>query len=176
MELNVVKDIIVPILIGLLSSFLFLLLASRVRPHLDISPHIAKMPPEGCVRPQIGYAVKVVNSSRRSATEIRARLALVQKLEVGGGLINQTDDFLLVKNEVFELPGWNAKRTEDSAFRFITYDDIEPNWKGSNYIEFSISAKDSLSGFSRVYSRQYYLKRDVMKDGTFEIGESMRIA
>ena len=175
MELNVVKDIIVPIVIGLLSSFLFLLLASRVRPHLEISPHIARMPPEGCIRPQIGYAVKVVNKSRRSATEIKARLALVRKLEVADGLINQTDDFLLVKDFVFELPGWNARQAEDSAFRFITYNDIESEWTGSNYMEFSISAKDSLTGFSKVFSKSYYLKRDVIKDGTFEIGSGMRI-
>jgi hypothetical protein len=172
MEINFVKDIVVPILIGVLSSALFLFLASRVKPRLRISPHIASMPHAGGCGP--GYGVKVVNLSRRSATELKARLALVRKIAVAGGLINKTEDFFLEKDSVFELPGM-SENLEDSAFRFITTNDIENDWASPNYILFSVSAKDSLTGFSKVFSQSYVLKRDVLKAGEFEIGHSMRI-
>ena len=86
MELHTVKDVVVPIVIGALSLVLFLLLASRVPPRLVISPHIAKMPPSGCIRPAVGYEVKVVNRSRCPATEVRARLALLREFSVPDGL------------------------------------------------------------------------------------------
>lgn len=173
MEMNFVRDIVVRILIGIFSSALFLFLASRVKPRLRISPQIEKMPPVGGCGP--GYAVKVVNLSSRTATELKARLALVRKIAVAGGLIKKTEDFWLEKDSVFELPAM-SNDLEDSAFRFITTNDIEHDWASPNYILFSGSAKDSLTGFSKVFSQSYVLKRDVLKDGEFETGHSMRIA
>lgn len=174
MDINLIKDVVIPIAIGVLSSVLFLLLASRVRPRIVISDHIAKMPPDGCVRSLEGYAIKVVNHSRRSATEVHARLALVRKLTVAGGQINQTDEFLLVKDTLFELPG-KSRDPENSAFRFITYQDIESQWTATTYMLFTISAKDALTGFGRVYSKEYYLPRDALRAGTFAVGHSMEI-
>jgi len=174
MELNLVKDVIVPILIGVLASFVFLLLASRLRPSIEISREIAKVPPGGCGPSTGGYAIKVVNKSKRSAVEVRARLALAQKILVPGGWINASTDYFLMKDSLFDLPG-QGRDPEDSAFRFFTHQDIETRWEGENYILFSLVAKDSLSGFGRTISRMYDVKRDKLKGGVFEVGNSMRI-
>lgn len=174
-ELNILKDVIVPIIIGVVSSVLFLALASHVKPRLVISKHIARLPEEACRDLGGGYAVKVVNNSKRSATEVKARLTLVRRVNVKGGQINRTDDFPLVKDWIFELPAFDKKKAEDSAFRFITREDIEALWIGDNYILFSVSAKDSLTGFGKVFSCSYYHKKSELIQGEFAIGHSMEI-
>jgi hypothetical protein len=175
MELNILKDVIVPIIIGVLSSVVFLFLASHVKPRLVISEHIARVSGDASRCMGGGYAVKVVNKSKRSATEVKARLALVRKFNVQGGQINRTDDFPLIKDWIFELPARNKKEPEDSAFRFITHENIELDWIGDNYILFSVYAKDSLTGFGKVFTRPYYLKEGILKGGEFAIGHSMEI-
>jgi hypothetical protein len=175
LDLNLAKDVLVPIAIGVLSSFVFLLLASRLRPSIDISREIAKMPVGGCGPSAGGYAIKVVNKSKRTAIEVRARLALTEPTVVPGGSINATTDYVLEKDSLFELPG-QGREAEDSAFRFITYQDIEASWHdGKSYILFSLVAKDSLSGFGKAITRKYEVKRDKLKSGVFEVGSSMRI-
>lgn len=174
-HLNLAKDVLIPIAIGVLSSFLFLLLASRLRPSINISREIAKMPVGGCGPSTGGYAVKVVNKSRRAAIEIRARLALAVPAIVPGGMITATTDYILDKDSLFELPG-QGKEAEDSAFRFITYQDIEAGWlPGGTYIQFSLVAKDSLSGFGKAFTKKYEVKSDKLKNGIFEVGNSMRV-
>lgn len=175
LDLNPVKDVIVPILIGVLSSFLFLLLASRLRPSIDVSREIAKMPAGGCGPSSEGYAIKIVNRSRRAAIEVKARLALAELAVVPGGLIAAATDYALVRDSLFELPG-QGKEPEASAFRFITYQDIEAGWvDGRTYIVFTLVAKDSLSGFGRAITKRYEIKRDKLKSGVFEFGRSMLI-
>src|ERR1700756_3857621 len=101
-DLNVTKDAIVPIIIGVLSSAIFLFLASRVVPRLEISPKIAKVPLTAAVCSNC-YLVKVVNKSKWPATEIRARLAIVHTGNVPGGPIHESRDFY-PKYCPFELP------------------------------------------------------------------------
>jgi len=174
-HLDLAKDVLIPIAIGVLSSFLFILLLSRLRPSIDISREIAKMPVGGCGPSAGGYAIKVVNKSKRAAIEIRARLALAVPAVVPGGIITATTDYVLEKDSLFELPG-QGKEAEDSAFRFITYQNIEADWlPGRAYIQFSLVAKDSLSGFGRAITKKYEVKSDKLRDGVFEVGNSMRI-
>jgi hypothetical protein len=177
MDLHVVKDIVVPIIIGVLSSVCFLLLISRLRPRLEISKQIAHIPAHAQGSLPGSYIIKVINKSKRSATEIRGRLAIVQKVNVAGGQINQSTDFTLLTCP-FELPGkkrGTPAQLEESAFRFATNDNIETNWTGNNFISFSVVAKDSLTGFGKVFTEGYYAPAGALKTGEFEIGHSMEI-
>jgi hypothetical protein len=53
------------------------------------------------------------------------------------------------RRELFELPG-KGKDAEDSAFRFVTHDDLELNWDDDHYVVFTLNAKHALRGFGKV--------------------------
>jgi hypothetical protein len=175
-EIQVLQLVIVPILIGLLTSLLFLLLIRRVRPNIQISENIAKVESKKHLG-KYGYVVKILNKSKRSAVDIKVRFAIVQEKIVPDGIINRTTDFELEKDSEFEILGFNKKEPEASAFRFLTYDDLEAKCDDDNtYLLFVVYAKDSLTGFGKVFTQKYYKKRVHLKDGSFKVGTSMEIA
>ena len=173
-----VELVIAPLLTGLLASFFFLILASRFKPKFKISKQIAKMPPSAfspcSPGPCTGYAIKVLNISRASAIEIEGRISLVSQSHVKGGFIGASADFALWKSELFELPG-KGEDAEDSAFRFVTHDDIEVNWDDDHYVVFTLYAKHALTGFGKVFRQVYDFRTDSVKRGVFDRGESMEI-
>lgn len=172
MDINIIKDIIVPIIIGVLASVCFLLLISRVKPRLEISKYIAYTHPNAQACLPGSYVIKVINRSKRPATELRARLAIVQKQNVTGGQINQSTEFELLTCP-FELAGKKGgtpAQLEESAFRFATNQNTETNWTGNNFISFSVHAKDSLTGFGKVFPKEYYSRAGALREGEFEMG------
>jgi hypothetical protein len=175
-EIQVLLLVVIPILIGLFTSLLFLFLISCVRPNIQISENIAKVESKKYLG-KYGYVVKILNKSKRSAVEIKVRLAIVQEKIVPDGIIMRTTDFELEKDSEFEIPGFNKKEAEASAFRFLTYDDIEAKWDDDKtYLLFVVYAKDSLTGFGKVFTQKYYKKRVHLKDGSFKVGVSMEVA
>lgn len=175
-EIQVLQLAIVPVLIGLLTSLLFLLLISRVRPSIQISENIAKVESKKHLG-KYGYVVKILNKSKRSTVDVKVRFAIVQEKIVPDGIIMQTTDFQLEKDSEFEIPGFNEKEPEASAFRFLTYDDIEAKWDDDKvFLVFVVYAKDSLSGFGKVFTQKYYRKQVHLKDGSFKVGTSMEIS
>lgn len=168
--------IIVPILIGLLTSLLFLLLLSWIRPNIQISDKIAKVKSKKHSG-RYAYVVKIINKSRRGAVDVKVRFALAQEKIVPDGSIMRTSDFMLEKDSQFEMSGFNKNEPEASAFRFVTYDDIEIDWNDNKtFLTFIVYAKDSFTGFGRVFTQKYNLKEKTLIEGSFKIGISMEIA
>ena len=174
--IQLLQLVVVPIFIGLLTSLLFLLLISRIRPNIQISANIAKVVSKKHLG-KYGYVVKIINKSKRAVVDVKVRFAIVQEKIVPDGLIMRTSDFVLEKDSEFEIPGVDKKEPEASAFRFITYDDIETKWNDEKtFLLFVVYAKDSLTGIGKVFTQRYYLKRVALKDGSFKVGASMEIA
>jgi hypothetical protein len=172
----VIQLVVAPIITGLFTSLLFLLLISRILPNIQISSNIAKVKSKKYVG-KYAYVVKIINKSKRAIVDIKVRFAIVQEKIVPDGLIMRTTDFDLEKDSEFELPGFDKNEPEASAFRFVTYDDIETKWDDDKtFLLFTVYAKDSLTGFGKVFTQKYYLKRVTLKEGSFKVGESMEIA
>ena len=88
----------------------------------------------------------------------------------------RTSDLALERDSLFEVPGFRKSEPEARAFRFVTYEDLDSKWKDEeSYFLFVIFAKDSLTSFGKVFSREYYLKRESLKEGTFRKGSLMDI-
>src|SRR5215469_18432682 len=83
-----VELLVAPLFSGLLTSRIFLLLVSRFKPSLKISAKIARMPARnsGGGGSCGGYAIKVVNSSKRSALELARGCRLAQRSKWWGAL------------------------------------------------------------------------------------------
>jgi hypothetical protein len=173
--LQTLQLVFVPILIGLLTSFWFLIIISRFRPNIHISTNIAKVP-SVIHSGKFAYVIKIVNKSRRAAVDVKVRFASVQEKSVPDGLIMKTTDFKVEKDSEFEIPGFDKKDPEASAFRFVTYDDIEKEWSDDKaFLMFVVYAKDSLTGVGKVFTQKYFLKRTALKEGSFKVGASMEI-
>jgi hypothetical protein len=176
---------IAPIITGLFTSLIFLLLLSLAKPKLEISPKIAKLADHDYPEKITGdngniYIVKVINKSRFSANHIEARLTLVTQIGIQGGYTSVTRDFELDKPSLFELPGYKSKEPEKSVFRFITAKDLEGirGWEQTNStnVIFQISAKHSLTGFDKTITKIYYRPQNDMRQGMFGYGSSMDIS
>jgi len=171
----IIEFVIIPIITGLFTSLLFLSLLSRIRPQIEISENIARVKSKKYPGKH-AYVIKVVNKSKRAAIDVQARFAYVKDKIVPDGTIKRITDFKLEKDTQFEIPGFDKNEPDASNFRFLTYDDIEEQWdNGKAFMLFVLYAKDSFTGFGKVVSRRYYLKRVNLKDGTFKIGPSADI-
>lgn len=173
------NDYILAIIIGILSSFLasiiFLLFLTRVRPNIVISDKIAKS--ISSKTNNTVYIIKVVNKTGRSIIDIKAELHLINLVIMPGGILKNTQKITLKNSELMEIAKIDLKDKEADLgdYRFITYEDIEEIWDNNKFLRFKISAKDSLSGFSRVFTKNYHVKRNSIKEGKFEVGNSLEI-
>jgi hypothetical protein len=68
-------------------------------------------------------------------------------------------------------------KTAAYAYRFRSYDALDDLWShdAQSYLRFRVQATHSVSGFSRVFRKDYYTKRNSVIDGEFDFGDSMKI-
>ncbi len=81
-------------------------------------------------------------------------------------------------NEVFILKKYDLKdKNANYTRQFVCHEDIDELWKDDRhkFICFRLLATDSLTGFSKVFEREYRLKRNSIKEGTYESGDSFKI-
>ncbi len=71
----------------------------------------------------------------------------------------------------------NAKGSKYNRVTFRTFEDLDSIWSDDNnsYLRFRISANHELSGLGKVFTQCYDLKKESIKEGTFEFGNSFRI-
>ena len=96
---------------------------------------------------------------------------------MSGGIIRNTNKIALKTSEIMEISKFDLKdEMANYAYRFIVNENIEKIWENSNsFLRFKISAKDSLSGFSRVFTKNYHTKINSIQEGKFEAGNTLEI-
>ena len=165
---------VVALLTGVMSSALFLFVASRIKPNIMVSEHISCF--KSTKSSGVGYAIKVINKTKWPAIEIKARLERATKKKLSNGEITRTHSIVMEKSEKFELPGFKKRVPEESAFRFVTYEDLQNILsRTDSYVVFTVHAKHSLTGFGKVIKREYLGNRNVIRRGSFKAGLSMDI-
>jgi hypothetical protein len=171
---NYIIAIIIGVLSSIVASLIFLLFLSSVKPKIIISEQIAKSKSS---KGELVYKIKVINKTRRPIMDIRASLHIVTLTVIPGGSLRETKEILLKRSEIMGLEKFDKKDKEGNyAFNFLTYEDIENIWDDTHsYLRFRIYAIDSLSRFGKVFIKDYYTKRNVIKGGEFEAGESLKV-
>lgn len=161
------------VLIGVASSFvascLFLFLLYYIRPKIEIAENIAK---DVDVNGSSFYVIKVINRARRAAVDVRAELRLMTYKNVDNGHVFVTHRIKLTQPEIFSISRYK-KGKKGFGYRFSTYEDLSEKWPNdsSSYLSFKIYAKDSLTGFGKVFSRQFRTKNKNIVAGKFSSGE-----
>ncbi len=171
--MQLLANIVVGVLSGLLSSALFFFLLRRLRPHIEISPSIAK----SCQGGYIYYDFKIINRSKRSAINIQAYLVLATQTNVEGGPIYKTRGIDFTNHSFFELGPFSATDSDAYyALRVTTVQDIDNMWVGEeSHLRLRIMATDAESGFSRAFMHDFRVKRNSIKSGQHEFGSSLRV-
>lgn len=159
---------------SLIASILIIWFMYSQRPHLIISNKIAKTSYQG----KTVYAIKVINRGKRDVVSIRADLVMYEPKIVQGGESYNILEIPLERNDIFQLPPLGHKKSRPTGiFEFITYKDIEAVWSNhdNSYISFRIIGQDSLSGFSKVFSSEFWSQK-VIEAGRFGAGDDMKIS
>lgn len=165
------------ILIGVASSFIascmFLFALYSIRPKIEIVENIAK---DVGLNGKTFYVIKVINRARRAAVDVRAELRLMTYKNVDNGHVVVTQSIKLVQPEIFSIPRYRKGKT-GFGYRFSTFEDLDEKWPddSSSYLSFKIYAKDSLTGFGKVFSKQFRTKNKNIVPGKFSNGESTEI-
>ncbi|WP_156786032.1 hypothetical protein [Archaeoglobus veneficus] len=168
-------SIIIGVISSVIASLLFLLFLTRVRPEIEISNQIAKG--KSLTTGDTIYRIKVINKTRRPIINIKAQLHLVTPITVPGGILLKSKEIPLRRSEIMYLEKFDPNdENAEYAFRFVTYENIEEIWKDDkrSFLRFRICATDSISGFTKVFIKEYHTK-SLIREGEFEFGNSMEI-
>ena len=156
------------------ASFVFVYLMYRQRPKLELSTQIAKT----TIGDNTVYAFKVINAGRRDANSVMAELFLIQPHVVEGGTGYNIMELDLVRNNLFQMRP--LKKVGDrfgAVFEFITTEDLEAEWSGfqNSYLLFRVSAQDSISQFTKVFTAEFESPEEAVVVGRFAKGARMEI-
>jgi len=160
---------------ALCASAVFVLLMYRQRPKLQLSTKIAKTTIDG----QTFYALKVINTGRRDAISIVAELVLIQQTVVEGGIGYNVIELDLVRNKLFHLrPLSKVGDKFGAVFEFLTTEDLETEWENfhDSYLVFRVTAQDSLSLFTHVFTAEFESPEKAIVVGRFAKGAKMTIS
>lgn len=172
--MDIFPSLIVGVASGLTASIAFFYLLRNLRPNISISPYIARTEYNG----KKYFDFKIVNYSSRSAINICVHAVLATPINVEGGPLYQTIGINLVHDTSFELSRFDeSDLNANYALRFSTPDDLDAMWADeTSLIRFRLIATDSESGFSRAYIKEFHTKRNSVKDGLHEFGNSLDVS
>lgn len=172
--MDIIGDILLSILSGLVASGVFLLVLSKFRPEIEISPYIARETDDDGKY----YVFKIVNRSPRSCIGVKVDASLAKQTNVEGGHTFWTKHLALKQKEVFEISKNDLEdKNADYAWRFVTDDDLDTLWASDNdMVRFRVLATDSLTGFSRAFVHQFRLARNSIKTGSHHFGNDLDVS
>lgn len=173
--MNMTVSIVIGILASLMSSLVYLAVMWQLRPKIGISSYVSHSLRDGG---EHLYQMKFINRSYRSAVDIRIRLKRTRTSVVPDGIIFSSKQLHLSTDDVFELPGYHRKDKEAHYARRVSiWEDLDVVWADDTkqYLVLQIIAKDSLSGFSRVFTQRFHTKRRSIKEGSHVFGKSLDV-
>jgi hypothetical protein len=167
--------ILAPVITGLITSVIFLLFLFNIRPSIKISDKVCKRKFDK--PPGYKYTIKVINKSFFSMYDVDLYLALVTQSNVGNGTNVIKRDIVLTSKHLSHIPcKRKSMKNAEYAFLVNTYEDLDKIWQGDQVkIVFELSARHSLSGFSRVFVKEYGDKDIHLAHGKFHYGDSLEI-
>ncbi len=169
------QSILIGVLSSLVASIVFLLFLTRLRPKIEISNQVARTVTS---TGKTIYRIKIINKSRVPIMNIRAQLHVMTPTTVPSGIIYVSKDISFQQSAVMELSKLDKQdKTAAYAYRFRTYDSLDDLWNNDSqsYLRFRVQATHSVSGFSKVFRKDYYTKRNSIVDGEFDFGNSVNI-
>lgn len=171
---TLVISLIVGIVSGLIASYLFLFhfLKNKV-PKINISENISKDVYDN----ELNYFFKFINVTDSETFDVRIEATLYKPFgdksgkNLRGKDINLVDDFAS-----FVAKEKNTDTHNLHAMRVRTTDNLEELWiDESSFIRLTVIAKHALSGFNKVFYKDFYSK-DCISSKKFISGNSLDVS
>ena len=166
-------EILLGVASSVVASTIFLIFLRNMRPNLVIAREIAFMENGN----ESKYIFKVINKGRRNIVDIRGELLLVKTNNVHGGAILDTK--ALKEYEAFIISKYD-KHDDDAKYarRFKFSNDLNAIWEDDKvqFLIFRIYCHDETSGFGKVFTQEYRVKRSSIIQGEFNFGDSLKIS
>lgn len=176
MDLSLLFYSIVTGVVGsFIASALFLLSLALLKPKLRVSDQLAKHVNENG---NLVYTVKIINLSRTRAVDVEVEGIHVTKKPHNHGALLKATELNFVRARLFKLWG-HRKDDKDAkyAWRVSITDDLSALWGSDHHksIQVLVKARHPWSGFTTWVIKTYYNDKVTIKEGEFEVGNSMEI-
>lgn len=167
------------VLIGIITSIFgsgsFLLILWLFKPRLKLSPNIAHF--EHRVEGEI-WALKIINPSKFfSLFDVSISLYSISDYNVYGGKNGHLSKIELKKDKIEFIPTLKSKeKDKDAKFARLLFTscDLKGVLEKEESILLHVKACHELSGFSKVFQREYFSK-SIIQEGKFSHGDSFDI-
>lgn len=166
---------VIGVLASVVASAIFWVLLFQLRPKIEISPEISRSRNSDG---SIGFRVKLINRSRRSAIDLQATVFLDTLRKHRTGDVHMLRPLPVKATPGFFFHGYDKKDTDARwARRLLITENLDTTWvdEQKSSILVRLFARDGRSGAVRQFEQTYRLK-SVIKDGDFEWGDSFDIA
>ena len=161
---------------SVLASAAFFFMLYKLRPSIDISPEIARTRmPEG----DIAFRIKIINRSRFPALDLQIAVYRMKPRGVTGGQVSSSKQLNTRHSFVPVLGKYKKKDPKaDYALRFRIVDDVDREWTSDDaeYLQLRIAARHGFSGAFGTFHKEYYTKKNAIKDGQFAFGDNFAIS
>lgn len=182
------KDILMAIIIGLVSSYVFLLMLSRMRPRIEVSPWLHRSSdarPLGVNDglPTHAYRVKIRNRARAPIVDIRAQLQLIRVEERQSGLLFVRTAVKRPKSKsdhsIFSLGKYDPSDPETQFLYRYTFEFAEPLEKllednPRAFVRFRLFGRHATSGYGALIERRF--GREAITPREFKAGNTLEVA
>ncbi|GGK42158.1 hypothetical protein GCM10010124_38690 [Pilimelia terevasa] len=155
---------------GLLTSVIWLVALRRVRPRLELSPHLVRDPAAKVTR------IKVVNRSRRAVVEVSYEMAVICQQRTRGGMANMRRVVTSRNPPPLYIPG-RRRGSDNNTLRIMFPDDLSTRLENDDgiYIRFRIYGKDEVSGLGRAFQSTYHEPRADFRNGKWAVGQTFEV-
>ena len=166
-------SLIIGILSGIVASYLFLMyFLGRKKPIIEISEHISKVQFKG----ETNYFFKFVNKTDSEIFDVRVEATFFKPVgDLNGTNLHGTD--ITLKDSFFMYIPKNTKEDQHNlhCMRLRTVENLEEKWTDpSSKIRLTIIARHSLSGFNKVFFKEFNSIRCISTK-QFISGDSLEI-
>lgn len=170
---NLLISLIIGVLSGVLASYLFLIYyLGRKKPKIEISEHISKVK----FNDETNYFFKFVNKTDSEIFDVSVEATFFKPIgDLNGTNLQGTD--IELKDSFFMYIPKNTKEDQHNlhCMRLRTIENLEEKWAdSSSKIRLTIIARHSLSGFNKVFFKEFNSIRCISTK-QFISGDSLEI-
>lgn len=163
------------IIVGFITSLVFLAYMLTVKPNIKISDKI-------CYNEIYGsnlFFIKFYNTSRfYPIHEIKVEAELLEYSSTKGGKLLKSHKLNFRREPPLNVPRFN-KKDENATYAVCLSmkDNLDELWSSNMHqLRLVISCKHYISGFTRVFIKEYHTKEHTLTKGKFEFGKSLNVS
>ncbi len=159
---------------GLLSSYIFLMYFLRFKkPSMEIANCISlTVEDDGSEC----YWFKIVNKTDYAVYSVQVSAFFMTPVGSDGGQNLSIEPINLKYNSYYHIPSKNKKDIHAlHAVRVRCFEQIQSKWGKSTFLRVEVFAKHELSGFSKIFVKDFH-KPTCIKKGEFKFGDELTIS